>query len=430
MTTERPEGHGTYIVIDESSGSVITDHPGSHILFANRCRGGCTITPGFPDDSRANRSSIVNTTSNISEYQYGDASWDAMMECLRGLYEPFDVQVTDVDPGPDTPHFEAIVAGTPGQAGQPGGVLGVAPFSCDVIENAITFTFANVAGNNPTLICEVVGQEAAHAFGLDHLLNCLDPMTYLSDCGPKSYQDTDSQCGEFSARNCQCGGSTQNSFQHLMNIFGPRILPTPPEVSIVSPRDGDFVKLGFDVVVEASDNVGVENVQVWVNGDSIGSSSQPPYSFRGPVDLVEGDMITIEAMATDDRGDTSTDTVQVLVGEPCYVPADCATGEACVDGRCVPFEVEGGLGDDCTEDADCLSGICVEEYGVCTETCDPTDDGCPVGFDCTRVTGGGGACFHADAGCGCRLSHRSGTNPLAPLALLALVCVMRRRRTS
>ncbi len=430
MTTERPEGHGTYIVIDESSGSVIQDHAGSHIIFANRCKPTCTITPGG-DDSRTNRSSIISSTVNISEYAYGDDSWNAMMDCLRDLYSPFDVLVTDEDPG-DVPHFEAIVAGTAQEGGQFPGVLGVSPFSCGVIENAITYTFSNSVGNNPQVICEIVGQESAHAFGLDHEYLCEDPMTYLTGCGKKTFQDIDASCGTNGPTNCSCGGATQNSFQRILALFGDAVPPTPPDCELTSPTQGDVVRPGFRVNVEASDNVGVERVEVSINGDRLGVKTAPPYEFRTDDLALVGDTATIEAKCTDDRGAQTTDTITIFLGEPCSTPVDCNNGETCIDGRCVPFEVEGGLGDDCEIDADCLSGICVEELGTCTEICDPTGaNGCPFGFECATVSGGGGACLRGEtSGCGCVVGGRS-TNSPAALGLFVLALLwFRRRRTS
>jgi MYXO-CTERM domain-containing protein len=352
-----------------------------------------------------------------------------MVDCVKDLYSPFDVIVTDIDPGPDTPHFEAMVSGGPADIGMQQGVGGVSPFSCGVIENAITYTFPEAVGNQPQIICEIVGQESAHAFGLDHEYLCEDPMTYLNGCGNKSFRDIDADCGEFSPRNCQCGGATQNSVQRIKAIFGDAIPPTPPEVSIESPSNSSVVRPGFTIVVEATDDVEVKRVEVLIDGDSIGARTEPPYEFSAPGDLFTAN-VEIEARAFDDRGTMGTDTVSVTVGDPCSSTNECGTGEACVDGRCVPFEVDGGLGEECTSDADCASGICVEELGVCTELCDPAADGCPFGFDCTEVAGGGGACFRGegDGGdCGCRVGGHSKL-PMAPLALLALFFVIRRRR--
>src|SRR5690606_37973399 len=100
-------------------------HSGSRVIYLNRCEDGCQISPGF-EDSRSNRSSIIDSTIELSEWQHSEAGWREMVACVRELYAPFDVIVTDVDPGQE-PHFEAMVAGAPGEAGFPM-AGGVAPF--------------------------------------------------------------------------------------------------------------------------------------------------------------------------------------------------------------------------------------------------------------------------------------------------------------
>jgi len=423
---------GTYVIVDRPAPQAgIDDHDGSHILFVNGCFGaGCTFTPGM-DDSRTNRSSIPSSTSHIDPWPYGDAAWQQMMECVKDLYAPFNVIVTDVDPGSGTPHFETVVAGRPQDVGMPSGVGGVSPFTCGVIENAITFTFAAVIGNEPQIICEIVGQESAHAYGLDHEYLCEDPMTYLVNCGDKTFQDIDAPCGEYNARDCQCGGSTQNSVQRIKAIFGDAIPPTPPEVTIQSPGDSAEVYPGFTIEVDASDDVEVKRVEVLIGEEVIGTKTAPPYKFRAPIEYASMNA-TIEARAFDDRGTMGTDSVAVAIGDPCERDADCGEGLGCVDGRCVPFGVDGGLGEECTMDSECLSGICVEELGVCTELCDPDADSCPGNYDCVLVAGGGGACFEGESsgGCGCRIGQRDGV-PLAPLGLGLLgvgLLLWRRRR--
>jgi hypothetical protein len=138
------------------------------------------------------------------------------VSCVAALYQPFGVVVTDVDPG-SAPHFEAIVAGAPGEIGA-SGIGGVSPFACGVIDNAITYSFANIYGSVQD-ICDTVAQESAHAFGLEHEYLCEDPMTYLTGCGAKVFQDVDAPCGELAPRDCECGGPTQNSFQVLTDVF-------------------------------------------------------------------------------------------------------------------------------------------------------------------------------------------------------------------
>jgi MYXO-CTERM domain-containing protein len=110
----------------------------------------------------------------------------------------------------------------------PSGVGGVSPFSCGTINNSIVFTFAVVYGTAYRDICETSAQEIAHSFGLDHEHLCSDPMTYLTGCGNKSFQNVAAPCGEYSNRACMCGGNTQNSVALLDQRLG--LYEPPPAV--------------------------------------------------------------------------------------------------------------------------------------------------------------------------------------------------------
>ncbi len=232
----------------------------SNVVYLNPCWGGCTISPGF-EDSTSQHSSIINSTANISQFNAGQAAWDQVVQCVKNQYAPFNVVITDQDPG-SAPHFEAIVAGRPSEAGMDQNVGGVSPFNCGVINNAITYTFANIYGGSVQTICEVVAQETAHAYGLDHEFLCQDPMTYLENCGSKSFQNTNAQCGEYSARACQCPSRpTQNSVQMITDVFGPGV-PTPPTVTITSPADGAKVEPGFPVRADVVDDTQVSRAEL------------------------------------------------------------------------------------------------------------------------------------------------------------------------
>ena len=191
-------------------------------LFLNR--NGGTYTPG-PDDARSNTSSVVSSTTTVPAFDCGTPAWNEVVACVTGLFSPFDVQVIDADPLA-APHVELVVGGLPAAVGLPSGVAGVAPFSCAVIPNAVGFVFSAELGcASPKAICWEVAQQAGATFGLDHAYLCPDPMSSLSGCGDKSFQDAAAPCGEFSARACTCGGTTQNSYRTLLTVLGPRPLP-------------------------------------------------------------------------------------------------------------------------------------------------------------------------------------------------------------
>lgn len=316
-----PEGppRGTYVRVPAAPAEAAPSPgqaggTGAHILYLNRCEGGTTITAGWPDDNTIDRSGILGGTVTFPPYPYGDASWAEVVAHTQQIYAPFGIVVTDVDPSP-MPHDEAIVCGSGGLAGF-GGAGGVAPFTCDVIDKPITFTFPESLGGDPRTIAEVIAQESAHAWGLEHEYKCEDPMSYLSGCGDKTFQDGDYQCGEYSPRACDCGGATQNSYQYILSLFGPA---TPdehaPTATIVAPVDGDVFEVGssFDVAVEVADDNEVVRVSLYLDGALSSEDMSVPFGPWPVIDAPEG-AYEFWIVATDAAGKTTqSNTVRVDV---------------------------------------------------------------------------------------------------------------------
>ena len=194
--------------------------PAAGTLFLERCAGGCTYIPGF-DNSCLNRTSVASSTSNLSAFEHGDAAWQQLVACVESALDPYDVTITEIDPGCGTPHWEVAIAGTPGQLGMGSGVGGVSPFSCGVIFNAPAFAFANVYSDMLDL-CWTVVHEFAHLLGADHELLQRDPMTYLAGCLVKRFADAPADCGEDAPRDCCTGSSTQSSDAIVRNALGQR----------------------------------------------------------------------------------------------------------------------------------------------------------------------------------------------------------------
>jgi hypothetical protein len=193
------------------------------IVYLNRCVGGCTVRAGF-DSSINNTSSIVPGTGTLAPFALGDQRFAELAACIANVFSPFNIRVTTTDPG-NVPHHENMVV----PSGNPIGYNdvstgGVSPFSCGVINNAITFTFTNYFDGDFAAICDATAMEIAHSFGLEHEMDCRDPMTYLPACGQKFFVDAEVSCGELSAQPCECrGGTTQNSFQLLLGALGPKV---------------------------------------------------------------------------------------------------------------------------------------------------------------------------------------------------------------
>ncbi|HEV7554934.1 MAG TPA: hypothetical protein VGO00_05715, partial [Kofleriaceae bacterium] len=136
----------------------------------------------------------------------------------------FDITVTDEDPG-TTPHIEAVIGGYPADVGLPDNVAGVSPFTedCGIIEGSIVFTFANALPDDAQTVCEIVSQELAHSFGLDHEMLPQDPMTYLDYDGDRTFQDETASCGEFTERPCGINGSTCRANQSSVQLLQQRV---------------------------------------------------------------------------------------------------------------------------------------------------------------------------------------------------------------
>lgn len=278
------------------------------ILYLNRYAG--TYRFGY-DDSSANTSTIVQGNTTLAPFPYGDDSWNAIVDCVRGLFARYAIEITEIDPAP-TPHIEAVVSTTSEQID---GQLysGVAPMDpyCAVMEEAIVFNFATICGDDVAWICETIGQETGHALGMDHEFYCPDVMTYEVGCGDKSFADYDTPCGEYSARTCYCGAATQNSHRHLLSVLGAGDT-SAPTVSITSPNDGATLAMPFEVNASAFDESGIEAVEFLVDGKQVGRDESEPYEFLAPTTIADGSH-ALGVRATDRAGNSAIDIIEIEV---------------------------------------------------------------------------------------------------------------------
>jgi hypothetical protein len=179
------------------------------------------------DDASQGISSVLASANakptKSKAWSGGDAKWKSLVGCVKKLFEPFDVEVTDVRPAHSN-FLMVVVGGTPVDIGIKGShhVSGLAPFNGAVIPRAIVFGFSGTTKNDVRQTCETIAMEVAHAYGLDHEFLCKDVMTYLTGCGPKSFVDADAPCGESKKRTCEGGGKTQNSYRRLVDVLGAR----------------------------------------------------------------------------------------------------------------------------------------------------------------------------------------------------------------
>lgn len=269
-------------------------------------------------------------------------------------------------------------------------------------------------------------------FGLDHELNAKDPMTYLSPPVKKpGFQNEDAQCGEEAGqpRECWCGGTTQNSYQYLMDTFGPSHLE-PATLAITEPADGAWVKPGFNVRAESTSQLSVTTSSLQVDGTQAQTVSEgDPLVYNTKTDL-SGGVHVISVVATDTAARTfMSPDITVHVTARCDGGTACADETSCLGGYCLPGPaVAGGLGATCTSNEECITGTCGSDgtTSVCTGACDAGNT-CPSGYDCLATSQGSGVCWPGEGGGGCSTS--SNQSPwLALLGLSALVLIVRRRR--
>ncbi len=426
-----------YVVVDPSP---LRAGGGAHVIYLNRCAGGCTAQVGTDDASR-NLSSILGRDDTPAEialppFAWDQPVWDGMVACVRDAYAPWNLTVVTDEPTSGN-YLEVMVAGNAAALGLAGNTLGVAPLTsnCSPLPKAIAFTFANAHQPGPRQIsdlCATVVHEAGHLYGLDHEYACKDPMTYLTGCGDKIFVNRTVACGEFDGpRRCKCG-ATQNSFVKLTSEIGSGTAPQPPNAAIVVPDPDAAVASGFSVFASVTSPRPIADLELWINGwpwvRVPGKDVDAPYELATPAMLPDG-VLDLELRTRDDLGNVGVTTRRVQKGAPCTDASTCLLGQACGDGRCRYPAATGALGDGCSADEDCAEKLCVPSEGVavCSQPCFPDGAACGAGLICRAGDDEGFACLDPlpdDGGC-----CSGAADPGATGALLVIgLGVWRRRR--
>jgi hypothetical protein len=414
------------------------------LIFVNRCVGGCTVTPGT-NDSRYDTTTLVTEQRTLSEFMHGDQVWNDMMDCIRDIARPYDVEVTDVDPGEGALYLESMVAGTSAEAGYDDAlIMGRSPLAwdCQPLSHTISFAFANAHAPDPQAICETVMHEAGHTLGLDHDLARNSLMYWLTGDWyvPRFFRDDQSECGDGVAEECFCGGLYQNGHMKMTNAYGAGEGANPPEASIEMPDPGENVQNEFIVYALAADKRGMDHVDLLLNGwvwdtaeGKEWNQQHVPYQLRSPANLPDG-IIDIEVRAYNDLGVAGGYAIQVIKGAPCTSPDTCLPGMLCEEGKCFWPPPSAALGDECEIPQDCISGDCMEKDGLklCSAACIPSiADQCEEEEECIAIAGGGGFCWPADGGeggGGCCSVNEQRSPPWLELGLFLGVILLVSRR--
>ncbi|HPH65483.1 MAG TPA: hypothetical protein PLF40_07055 [Kofleriaceae bacterium] len=414
-----------------------SDTRAAKVVYLNRCIGGCAIkTDG--NKAQTNSSTIPKMAGTLTEFDFGDAAWNTVVACVRDLYAPYGVQITDTAPDDATAHVEVMVAGKPAQLGLKNDTLGIAPLTsdCSPQRNVLAFAFAGAhQANNLPDLCFTVAHEAGHVYGLDHAFECRDPMTYLTGCGQKHFLNLDLPCGEFvlPTKACKCS-LKQNSHEKLTQALDVGTLPSGPIVDIIVPSIGANVASGFVVTSKIAEPRWLSRVELWINGWPYAASrpgaSAAPVVLTPPRTLPDG-ILDLEIRAYDDLGTLGTDTLTVTKGVSCINQTMCAADQICDAGRCRYLPPEGQLGDTCDNNDQCVDHLCVGtgDVSTCSKICvvgrtDQCGD-----LACVASADGYGVCTTVAAsesgGC-CDAGTDSSSGPLL-LGLLTLGLLATRR---
>jgi hypothetical protein len=433
---------------------------------SSQCSGTCTGSGGTTCVGGTHNGGSCSTAADCMDTcATADYEWNAIMQCLKDVYSPFNVTVSDTAPGGGVSFTEDFIAGTPADIGYgTTSTGGIAPGGCTAQDNVVSFSFSNInwgtGQDRIWTLCAVAGQETAHAFGLEHEYSfatplfqsqdstCMDPMTYRTDCGgEKFFRNAPSNCGEYMVRPCFCGG-LQNSYQKILDVFGQGTSTIPaPTASILLPAANAMVQGQFIVDASTGSRRGVTRVELWLNGyrwvetigAQFGGNGQPnpsTYQLAAPAN-VPNSVIDVQIKSFDDVGlEGDSPVVTVTKGSPCQDATPCLTGQMCANGRCFWNPPTGMLGDPCTYDQFCVSGMCspTTTNQVCSQTCTVgVQDACPSGYDCVMLSGVNGFCYPSSGsgggGGGCCETGSSGSGwASGGMAMLVLGLVAKRRR--
>lgn len=385
------------------------EYPRKHTLFLN-FNGGMLYSGA---DNSAEDKSTLARQGVYPTYEGGEQKALSIIQNVQEDVANFGIVITYAErPNKTVPYTMEMVGGswTDTNIDSPAG--GVAPGAdCGALgQRHVVYTFAS-GGTSATQAANTASQEAGHAWGLDHTLNCGSVMSYCGS-GDGVFSDV---CDSFCETQCQGPGSIgcrltheefcgvdserQNEQAELGWLFGGNEPDMEaPVVDIISPEDGAELDEGAEVDIRSiiSDNYGGYGWYYYItqNGDVVADfvdyDRQVDLDYRPALNLAgltAGEWV-ITVGAEDHFGHITEDTVTIYVG-------GAAAGTGGSD------EAEGG-----SDEADGSAG---SDGAMGTGVGEIPDDG--IG----------------DRGCGCQTSSNGRAGGLAGLLLLGAIARRRRR---
>jgi len=393
------------------------EYPRKHTLFLN-FNGGMLFSGA--DNSAENKSTLAKQ-GVYPTYEGGEQKALSIIQAVQEDVAAYGIVVSYLERPPNVvPYTMEMMGGQWSDTNIDSPAGGVAPGTdCGALgQRHVVYTFAS-GGTSATQAANTASQEAGHAWGLDHTLNCSSVMSY---CGIANggFSDT---CDQFCDVQCQgpnsigcrltheefCGvdSERQNEAAELAFLFGsnePDI--EPPVVEILEPADGLEIEEGASVDVRSlvSDDYGGYSWYYYitrdgeVQADFVDYDRQVDESYRPALNLagLDAGVWSITVGSQDHFGHATEDTVTVFVG----VPADSS---GVVDDSGGPSDTGASMETGIADSGDESGG---------SSTADLMDDG-------------------EEKGCACQAgsSGRDGRRPMGWAALLLVGLWARRRRS-
>ncbi|HET6581933.1 MAG TPA: hypothetical protein VFG69_00775 [Nannocystaceae bacterium] len=312
-----------------------------------------------------------------------------VIQVFQNAMAPYAVRIAFEEAPPShLPYSMVMMGGTPQDVGMSPGILGVSCSSdCgDQWWRDTTFAFTEESSSSLTLGNTAL-QEAAHAFGLDHIDgndNIMYPYAtsgekvWAASCTPYNDATGGISCTYVHDEFCGEDAGMQNDDAELLAYFGPNEPDiVAPTVNILEPEDGAEYPAPADVsvaveVTDDHDGAGWRLVITPEGGDpQIADAIQFETSWNLG-DLPQG-VYTIRVEAIDHDRNEGADEVTVYVGEDAPETtgaADSSGGDPDTGGN-----VSAGTddGDEDDDDNDGSGGPMQDDDGG------PSDRGCTCG---------------------------------------------------
>lgn len=267
---------------------------GARVLYLDFSDGTESITTG-PDDDATRNQSAIGARSPYPSFAptLAAATRDPLVrKVVAGVHQafaPYNLQIATARPA-QGPYTTVMIGGDPGVFGFESAVAGVAVLDCaDDNPSNLVFVFPDALRTRVEGLIATIAQEAAHSYGLEHTTNPGDFMYPRVSATQESFPDVDGML----AGAPNCGSASQNSHRKLLSVLGawpggPKTLVdgtqvdvTAPRLRFVSPVLGESVSDPVTVVVEASDDLALERIEL-VAGEHRTTLRTPPFEWRLP----------------------------------------------------------------------------------------------------------------------------------------------------